>query len=178
MKLRKDYVSDEQRILKNIAIDAETDCWIWTKATKNGYGRLIIGSRSDGTRKVVSAHRFSYETFIGVITSGLHVCHICDNRKCVNPDHLFLGTQQQNNADRDLKGRNVVRYGEKNSKTKIPDSELNNIKLLYKNGASSREIAKLYNCNKSTVLDIVNGKSRTNGTCTKNYVPEPPQEVE
>ena len=175
MKLKKDYESDEQRILRNVEIDHETGCWNWTKRIEKGYGRLIVGSRLDGSRKVVRAHRFSYEIFIGEISNGLHVCHRCDNRKCVNPSHLFLGTQQENNADRDSKGRNVVRYGENNSKSKFTDEQVEDIKIMYKCGASMREIARLLNCHHSSVSNIVNGRCRTNGSCTKRFIPEPPE---
>lgn len=176
MKLKKDYESDEQRIIKNIEIDNESGCWNWTKTTKNGYGRLIIGSRLDGSRKVVSAHRFAYEVFVSEIPNGLHVCHHCDNRKCVNPTHLFLGTQQENNADRDAKGRNVVRYGENNSKSKFTDEQVADIKIMYKYGASMREIARMLNCHHSSISNIVKGKCRANGSCTKRFVPLPPEQ--
>ena len=75
-------------------------CWLWTAAKVQGYGDLRI----DTTHRML-AHRFSWELHIGPIPPGLHVLHRCDNPPCVRPDHLFLGTNDDNIVDRVLKGR-------------------------------------------------------------------------
>ncbi|MBG8552331.1 HNH endonuclease signature motif containing protein [Hymenobacter guriensis] len=77
------------------------DCWIWTASLINsGYGRLGIGRH-----KKVLAHRLSYEMKNGPIPEGLLVLHSCDNRQCVNPSHLSLGTVSENTKDMLVKGR-------------------------------------------------------------------------
>lgn len=75
-------------------------CWEWNGALRDdGYGILKVNNRCDG------AHRFSYELYIGEIPNSLCVLHRCDNRKCVNPFHLFLGTKSDNMIDCIKKGR-------------------------------------------------------------------------
>lgn len=79
----------------------EGGCWEWTAALKDfGHGQFYL---SPG--KLVSAHRFSFELVNGPTPTGLFVCHKCDNPKCVNPGHLFLGSPQDNMVDKTLKGR-------------------------------------------------------------------------
>lgn len=72
-------------------------CWEWTGAKNSGsYGSLITGSRTDGTRKPVFAHRFAYEKLIGPIPNALEPDHLCRNHSCVNPHHLELVTHHEN----------------------------------------------------------------------------------
>lgn len=81
-------------------INKTDTCWLWT-ATKNhrGYGQFVYG------KSAIQAHRFSYMIFCGPIPDGIFVCHACDVRECVNPEHLWLGTAQENTQDSMRKGR-------------------------------------------------------------------------
>jgi hypothetical protein len=76
---------------------ANNGCWMWDgPISTSGYGRLMVGSRNDGTRRIAYAHRFFYETFVGPIPSGFHLDHLCKCRLCVNPAHLEAVTPKVN----------------------------------------------------------------------------------
>lgn len=83
----------------------QSGCWVWTGSFSKctGYGMTFAHGKS------VSVHRLSYEHFCGPVPVGQYVCHRCDNRRCVNPDHLFLGSQQDNMDDCQRKNRRGVR---------------------------------------------------------------------
>ena len=95
----------EVRFNNKYEINQQNDCWEWQYSTNNiGYGMFRWAKGIMRT-----AHRVSYEMFIGPIPKGMCVCHKCDNPKCVNPDHLWLGTVKQNMQDKVLKGRHIGR---------------------------------------------------------------------
>lgn len=86
-------------------------CWNWTASLNTaGYAKIGVGGGGNGHTR---GHRVAWELTFGPIPTGMHVLHKCDNRKCVNPDHLFLGTNADNMADKISKGRHVLPPGAK-----------------------------------------------------------------
>jgi len=130
-------------------------CWEWTGYTSaNGYPRFQFNG------KPVSAHRFIYECYNGTIPNGLFVCHKCDNPKCVNPDHLFLGTPKENTQDMIRKNRSNQRRTAKLTQQDVLDI----LSLKYN---SFREITNVLDIGRTAIICILDRKTYTE--ITVNY---------
>jgi hypothetical protein len=145
-------------VLNNYTVVGE--CWEWKSSLDSrGYGRVWF----DG--KVQKAHRVVYELVNGPIPEGegYHgtcVCHKCDNRKCVNPDHLFLGSNADNVRDMKSKGRGVTPKlkGEAHGCAKLTADQVREIRRLRAEGLTQQAIADRFGIGQPLVSRIVNGK--------------------
>ena len=128
-------------------------CWIWKSSKfKSGYGIFTIN------KKPYRAHRIAFELFKMPIPNGLHVLHKCDNPACVNPDHLFLGTHQDNMDDMCKKGRHVTNplKGELAVNSKLTSDQVKSIKT---DARLQRIIAAQYGVHQVLISRIKNGKA-------------------
>lgn len=103
-------LSIEGRFWQKVDRRGDDECWHWTASRDpDGYGRFQYPTENG--QRHIRAHRWAYLMLVGPIGDGLVVCHRCDNPPCVNPAHLFLGTQLDNNADKVAKGRHARVWG-------------------------------------------------------------------
>jgi hypothetical protein len=142
-------MSPQQRIESLSVPIPECGCWIFLGALRLGYGRL----KNHKTGRHESTHRLSWQAYRGAIPNGAMVLHTCDTPSCVNPDHLFLGTQSDNMADRQRKGRNPDVRGENHPGAKLKASQVLEIRA---SARPRRELAELYAVSKELITAIRN----------------------
>lgn len=133
-------------------------CWEWIAfCDRYGYGRFLL----DG--KATSAHRISayWHGILPTLQSALYVCHRCDNPKCVNPDHVFVGTPKDNASDMMKKNRHArtSQPGSKHGMSKLTEDDVLKIRLLRATGLTHRKIAEQFGVSSSMVTYILNGKN-------------------
>jgi hypothetical protein len=139
-------------------VEKSGECWEWGGCLNNGYGHINLNG------KTVSAHRLSYVLHHPLTIDlwehrEICVCHKCDNRKCVNPSHLFLGSYADNSKDRDTKGRGNPPKGEKHGNSKLTDTQVREIREKYANGFINKyQLALEYGVSDTTIRDIINRK--------------------
>lgn len=130
------------------SVDPITGCWNWTRAVgKSGYGIIRI----PGKTSAASLHRLSWTLSNGGIPKGMCICHRCDNKKCCNPDHLFIGTHKENAQDCIRKGRFHPRR-ESPALTRIQVDEIKSSSKTY------RELSEQYGASESTIWYAKNGQ--------------------
>lgn len=135
-------------VLKKVCPEPNTGCWLWLGELvgKLQYGRCEVGGRR------LLAHRLSWEVFNGPIPEGVLVLHECDTPTCCNPDHLFLGSHQDNIDDRVSKGRSC--RGERSPSARITSEQAAQIRC---SGDSLRALAAQFGISAKTVFDIKHG---------------------
>jgi hypothetical protein len=146
--------SVEERFWKYVNKDCENGCWHFTGSLSNNrYGKLGVNG------KFISAHRFSYQLSYGEIPEGMHCCHKCDNPRCVNPDHLFIGTRSENMQDMLNKNRGNKVKGSLHHSSKLTEDQVLSIKKRIASGEKQCNIAKEFGIANCQITYIKNGRN-------------------
>jgi len=135
-----------KRFVNKIGVHKSTECWEWMGAKRGGYGLLWVNGVNE------EAHRVSYSLFKEVPSNKFMVLHSCDNRKCVNPNHLFLGTHQDNMDDMSKKGR--AKRGSGNNKAKLNEDAVKQIRIDLDGGTSGISLSRKYKVSTSVISCI------------------------
>lgn len=146
--------------------DELTGCIVWKLSVANhGYGQAYWPAFSKNKSGTISAHRLAYRAWCGEIPTGLLVLHKCDNRRCINPEHLFLGTNKDNSDDKIGKGR--CNYGDHHGRA-ISASLQNSgrafltpedVRAIRRTPQTHKSLAKKYGVHRTVVTQVKNGKS-------------------
>jgi hypothetical protein len=146
--------------MAKVAVGTDEDCWEWQSYVKpNGYAQFGLRGRT------WYAHRIAWQWHNRALAGALDVCHHCDNRKCVNPEHLFLGTRSENLQDASRKGRMCFgernwsthnpRPGSANSAAKLTEAAVIEIRERARNGEKQRAIARDYGIGEQNASMII-----------------------
>jgi len=141
-----------ERLFGRCRMDPVTGCWIWmrSKDTK-GYGRITKTLGEE--HKTYRAHRIAWEEYYGLVPEGMCVLHQCDTPACCRPDHLFLGTLQDNSSDMVAKGRSA--RGPKHRAAKLTENDVLNIR---KSTEPQKILAERYGVDQSAISHIKSGR--------------------
>lgn len=144
-------LTPRERFLAKVCPEPGSGCWLWRgMVIASGYGMVRF------ERKMYMAHRLAWKFFRGEIAPGLVICHKCDVRACVNPDHLFVGTMMDNIRDMKEKGRSP--HGDKHSRSKLTAEKVSRIKaILAEDRMCMSEIAREFGVAHATISCIARG---------------------
>jgi hypothetical protein len=144
---RPRYASVEERFWAKV--HKNSGCWEWTAAlSTGGYGRLGVNGQS------LAAHRLAWQFTIGPVPEGLCVLHRCDNRRCVRPGHLYLGTYRDNARDREMRGRSHDRSGMHNGRARFTEDQVREIRRLAET-MPQYEVANRFDTTQARVSEMV-----------------------
>jgi HNH endonuclease len=148
----------KERFNSKWIIQPNSDCWIWTSSLdgSGGYGKFWFKTKKE------YAHRVAWLLYHGSIPENKCVLHYCDTPACVNPGHLFLGTQRDNAQDRESKGRMRHVNGEANGKTRITDAEIREIRA---SNETQSVLARRFGTRQQYISDIQRNKVRLAVIC-------------
>lgn len=141
-----------------LRINRTETCWLWTGKSKTefGYGRISYFGKPE------RAHRVAYILYVGKIPTGKHVLHTCDIPLCVNPKHLYIGSNKENGRDRSA--RNRIAIGENNPLSKYPNRLVSTIRKKFAIGTRVNEAMSVkYGLSRRHLKDIIEYKTRRNG---------------
>lgn len=144
------------RLIEKSIPEPNTGCWLWEASHKpNGYGYMWAGTKKE------HSHRLSYTLFKGPIPNGLNILHKCDQPACINPDHLFTGTQAENLQDCVRKGRHtkVALKGSTNPKAKLTDADIQEIRATPKRPRYLYDLATKFGVSRGTICSVKRGRS-------------------
>jgi hypothetical protein len=144
-----------EQVDKSPGLGPNGACWEWRGYSPRGYGRMTIQI------KMYPVHRLSYVMTNGALAAALYVLHSCDNRACVNPDHLRAGTAKDNMADCIARGRRWTgnHRGNSNGRAKVNEESAREIRALYATGGHTQtELAELFSITQTAVSLIVRNK--------------------
>ncbi len=153
MALAKIYGSFLYRVGKRTRPTVSGCFEFYGSLNQDGYGRIPVN------KKLVFVHRELWRQIKGEIPAGMCVCHHCDNPCCVNLQHMFLGTHQDNMADRKRKKRYSVKYGDDNPVSKLKESDIPVIRERIKNGHECYQIGREYGVTGEAILAIKHGRT-------------------
>lgn len=140
----------EERFWQKVQITP--GCWIWKGCiSKKGYGQFSVYKRKGS----IMAHRTSWEMRNKTIPRNMQVCHSCDNPPCVNPAHLFLGTNQDNQIDSSIKGRNA--FGSKHPNAKLTWNDVRSIRASFPS-INKNQLSKRFKVDYSVITGILENK--------------------
>lgn len=155
-----DYSLEEYAALLRARLKAKSalqpsGCIEWQGASVRNYGQIRV---RNPVNKLMLAHRLAWVLHYGTDPAGLLVCHKCDNPRCINVDHLFVGTTLDNMQDMAAKGRSGDTRGSKSGKSKLTEEDAVHMLALSSSGVKQAEIAKKFNIHPAHVSRIISGK--------------------
>lgn len=146
-RCKRIYKSDDERWADYASAEGE-GCWEWKGPRSNGYGVFNTGG------KALRATRIAFEKAYGPSDRSMFICHKCDNPACIRPDHLFLGTAADNNADKIAKRRANGPSGSRNIKAKLTEKDVLEIRSRLSAGAAATSVAEEFGVSRGAIYAI------------------------